>query len=202
MKTKGSFGKVLKYRLAAFTLTEIMTAMAIFSLVVVDVVYSHILGLKMFNITATKLSASASARAALNHVRDDIRSAKLLYVGTGDSLSFSHVSGDNPRQGNALQVYPTRTTNVFVRYYVDDDKGALMRLHSGSTQATVIAPYITNLVAFRAEDFAGNTLTNDQNNRVIKMTLEFYQWEFPIARVGDYYDYFRLQTKVTRRTIE
>jgi hypothetical protein len=40
-------------------------------------------------------------------------------------------------------------------------------------------------------------LTNDQNNRVIRMNLEFYQWEF-----SDVYEYYRLQTKITCRAIE
>ena len=64
--------------------------------------------------------------------------------------------------------------------------------------------YVTNDIAFRAEDFRGQVLTNNQNNRVIRMILEFYQWEFPVATVGTngLYDYYRLQTRITRRTIE
>jgi prepilin-type N-terminal cleavage/methylation domain-containing protein len=191
-------------RQSGFTLTEILTAMAIFGLMVVGVVYSHLVGLRMFNITATKLSASAGARAALNSVRGDIRSAKLLYIGNGNRMGFTNISGVGPRQGNALQLYPTTATNVFVRYYMDAPAQKLMRVSNASTQATVIAPYITNLLAFSAEDFAGNTLTNDQNNRVVHMILDFYQWEFPVARAGDgaFYDYYRLQTRITRRTIE
>ena len=75
---------------------------------------------------------------------------------------------------------------------------------SSNSQVQVLAPYLTNQIAFIAEDFAGNTLTNDQNNRVIRMELDFYQWEFPVARVGvgAYYDYYHLQTRMTRRTIE
>jgi hypothetical protein len=59
-------------------------------------------------------------------------------------------------------------------------------------------------MVFRAEDFRGNILTNDRNNRVIRMMLEFYQWEYPIASAGPggMYDYYRLQTRITRRLIE
>ncbi len=196
--------QVNRHLVAGFTLTEIMTAMAIFSLVVIAVVYSHLLGLRMYNITATKLSASASARSALNQVRDDIRSAKLLYVGNGNARGFTNVADNAPRRGNALQLYPTKATNVFLRYYTDQQKQALMRWESGTTNVILVAPYVTNLVSFTAEDFAGNTLTNDQNNRVVRMNIDFYQWEFPVAQAGGgaYYDYYRLQTRITRRTIE
>jgi len=191
-------------RQGGFTLAEIMTATGLFSLVVVAVVYSHLLGLKMFNITATRLSATFGARAALNSVRDDIRSGKTLYVGSGNSAGFTNVAGNGPQQGNALQIYPTAATNVFVRYYLDPAAQQLKRVTSGGGGAQVIASYITNQLAFYAEDYAGNTLTNDQNNRVIRLYLEFYQWEFPVAGAGPgaFYDYYRLQTRATRRTIE
>ena len=169
---------------SAFTLAEIMTAMGLFSLVVIGVVYSQLFGMRMFNITSTRLSASDSARKVLNRVRDDIRSGKILYVGNGDSADFTNITLNGLRQGNALQIYPTTDTNVFIRYYLDPASQSLKRTASGSGQVQVLAPYLTNQIAFFAEDFAGNTLTNDQNNRVIKMVLDFYQWEFPVAQVG------------------
>jgi hypothetical protein len=158
----------------------------------------------MFNITSTRLSASDNARRVLNHVRDDVRSGKLLYVGNGSSTGFTHIALNSLHRGNALQIYPTTDTNVFIRYYLDTATQSLKRTTSGSSQVEVLAPHLTNQIAFVAEDFAGHTLTNDQNNRVIKMVLEFYQWEFPVARVGGgaFYDYYHLQTRITRRTIE
>jgi prepilin-type N-terminal cleavage/methylation domain-containing protein len=190
-------------RRAGFTLTEILTAMAVFSLVTVGAFYSHLFGLRMFNVTATKLSASENSRVVLNRVVDEIRSGKLVYVGTGSDASFIPTPSDTPQQGNALQVYPTADTNTFVRFFLDPSTQTLNRL-TASGSLEVIAKYITNQVVFCAEDFLGNTLTNNQNNRTIKMTLEFYQWEFPVAQVapGAYYDYCRLQTRVTRRAID
>jgi hypothetical protein len=181
-----------------------MTAMAVFSLVVIVVVYSHLIGLRMFNITATKLGASTSARQTLGKVRDDVRSGKLLYVGNGNDHGFTNIAGNALRQGNALQVYPTPDTNTYVRYYLDSAAQELKRITSGSTQAVVVARFITNQIAFSAEDFAGNVLTTDQNNRVVRLNLEFYQWEFPIARAGAgaFYDYYQVQTRITRRAIE
>ena len=189
---------------AGFTLAEILTAMGLFSLVVAAMVYSQLVGMRMFNITATKLSASDNARKVLNCVGDDIRSSKMLDVGNGDNTCFTNIPLNGLRQGNALQIYPTAGTNVFIRYYLDTVSQSLKRTTNGSAQARVIARYLTNRIAFIAEDYAGRTLTNDQNNRVIRMVLDFYQWEFPVAQAGAgaFYDYYHLQTRITRRTIE
>jgi hypothetical protein len=189
---------------SAFTVAEIMTAMGLFSLVVIGVVYTQLFGMRTFNVTSTRVSASDNARKVLNRVRDDVRSGKLLYVGSGSSTGFTHIALNSPHQGNALQIYPTSNTNVFIRYYLDLASQSLKRTASGTGQVQVLAPFLTNQIAFIAEDFAGHTLTNDQNNRVIRMVLDFYQWEFPVAQVGAgaYYDSYHLQTRVTRRTID
>jgi type II secretory pathway pseudopilin PulG len=188
----------------AFTLTEFMVAMGIFALVILAVIYSQMFGMKMFTMTQSKLTAANGARTVLNRVRDEIRSGKTMVVGNGNANSFSTILSNAPHQGNALQIYPTTATNTFVRYYLDLSDQKLKRKTSGNGQPEVLASYITNQIVFRAEDYAGNVLTNEQNNRVIKMTLMFYQWEFPVmvAGQGGYYDYYKLQTRITRRTIE
>ena len=65
-------------------------------------------------------------------------------------------------------------------------------------------PFMTNYFVFDAEDYLGNVLTNNSNNRIIHMTLQFSQWEYPVAGVGKgaMYDYYQLHTKVTRRAID
>ena len=189
---------------SAFTLTEVLIATALCSLVMVGVVYTHVFGLKMATLTNSKLSATHEARGALNRVRDEIRAGKLLYVGNGDAVTFTHITPDNAQEGNALQIYPTVDTNNYVRYYLDPADQSLKRMAVGNSQIEEVARYLTNQMVFRAEDHLGNVLTNDQNNRVIRMTLDFFQWEFPVTRVGEggYYDSYRLQTKITRRAIE
>jgi hypothetical protein len=52
-------------------------------------------------------------------------------------------------------------------------------------------------MVFRAQDYLGNVLTNSQNNRVIHLTLEFYQPQ-PLLPDPDYY---KLETSVTRRAL-
>ena len=189
---------------AAFTLPEVMVASALFGMVMVGTVYSHIFGLKMFNVNATKLSASASARSALNSVRDDIRQAKVIYVGNGNALRFTNAPNGKAQEGNAIQIYPTTSTNTYIRYYVNPVTRQLERKLSSSSTPKAVAFYLTNTIVFRAEDYEGRALTNNQNNRLVRMILEHYQWEFPVAKagLGGHYDYYRLQTRMTRRAIE
>ena len=191
-------------RRRAFTLPEIMSVMALFSLLLLALISSQIMGIKMYRISESKLTATAGGRRALDQVRDEIRSGKVLLVGNGSSSTFTPSADNQPNIGHAVQIYATTNTNTFVRYYLDANDDRLKRVKSGSTNVQVIANYVTNDIAFRAEDFRGQVLTNNQNNRVIRMVLEFYQWEFPVATVGTngLYDYYRLQTRITRRTIE
>jgi prepilin-type N-terminal cleavage/methylation domain-containing protein len=185
-----------------FTLAELLTATAIFSLVIVGMVYSHLFGMKMYNLTATKLTASQNARATLNRITDEVRCAKVVAVGSGNTNSFS-VPTSTAERGNALQISPTTDTNVYVRYFLDTTEQSLKRKASGNPKVEVIARFITNQIPFQVEDFTGQVLTNSQNNRVIRMTLEFNQYEFAKrSGTGGFYDYYRLQTKISRRAID
>ena len=191
-------------RRRAFTLPEIMTAMAIFSLVVVAMVSIQIFGMRMYRISETKLAATANGRKALNQIRNDIRTAKIVTVGNGNQSGFTNISDNTAQIGNAIQVYPTTNLNNYARYYLDANANSLKRFNSLNQEVEVIAEYITNRLVFQAEDYRGNALTNHQNNRVIRILVEFYQWEYPVAYAGNggMYDYYRLQTRATRRAIE
>src|SRR5258706_15697524 len=68
-------------RSAAFTLTELLVAITIFSFVVVGVVSANLFGLKMFRISQNKLLSSDGARHAIGKMADEIRNANSLYVG-------------------------------------------------------------------------------------------------------------------------
>lgn len=185
-----------------FTLPEVVVVMALFSLLLAALISTQLLGLKMHRISETKLTATSEGREALTTLRDEIRMAKMVYVGNGDATSFVAITNDAPHIGNAVQIWPTTNLTRFVRYYVDPATHTLMRYTNGQVRS--VAGFVTNTLAFRAEDFLGNVLTNNVNNRVIRMTLEFYQWQFPVATAGagGMYDYYRLQTRVTRRAIE
>lgn len=187
-----------------FTLMELMVAMAVFTLLTAGVLSSHLTGMRMRKLTEAKLSGTASGRRALNEISEKVRTAKLLSVGTGDEASFKPVQVSAAQAGNALQICGTTNTQVFTRYYVDSAEKSLMRVSSDDLAPTIIARDITNTVVFTAEDFRGTVLTNSQNNRVIRMVLDFHQWVHPLAKAdgGAVYEFSRVQTRITRRAID
>ena len=92
---------------------------------------------------------------------------------------------------------------MFVRYFRDSDE-KLKRVANGSPTPTVIASAISNQVVFTSEDFMGAVLTNNENNRVIGLALQFYQLEYPSVSIGpgNLYDSYQLRAKITRRALE
>jgi prepilin-type N-terminal cleavage/methylation domain-containing protein len=188
----------------AFTLPEMMIVMAIFSMLTLALVTCQIFGMRLERVSETKLAATAAGRKALNQLRTEIREGKILVVGTGSSASFTNVPDNKYQVGNALQIYPTTNMANYIRYYLDTNDSCLKRLTSLAPTPQVLASFITNQLVFQSEDFRGNVLTNSQNNRVIRMVLEFYRWEYPIATAGSggMYDYYRVQTRITKRMLE
>jgi type II secretory pathway pseudopilin PulG len=212
---------------SAFTLAEMLIAMGVFSMVIGGMIATQLFGLRVYTLAATKLSATAGCRKALNQVRDQVREAKTLNVGICSSTpgSFNSLGLTNNQVGNALMVYPTTNLSVYSIFYLDTTATTNCRLlqytvasnaanTSLNTYTNVLASFITNQDIFTAQDWAGNTLTNENevdntlqsipNRLVILMKLQFYQWEYPIAKVGasnvwNAYDYYQLRTKITRR---
>jgi len=188
-----------------FTLTEMMVTMAIFGMVVVGLLSLHIFGLKLNAMVDVKLQATEDSRRALGRLVTDIHSAGIVKVGTGDATKFTEAAFNTAQQGNAIQVYPVKTnTTKFVRYYVDAGNNQLMRLDSAAAAPAFVSGWVTNTIIFSSEDFSGNVLSNNLNNRVIGIDMEFYKLDNPMISFGhgSYYDYYRLQTKVTRRALE
>lgn len=110
----------------------------------------------------------------------------------------------SPQQGNAIQIYPSTDTNSFIRYYWDSSDKRWKRTTNGSIAACVVANAIRNSILFSAEDHFGNVLATPQNNRVIGMTLEFFQIAYTVVNIcpGGVYDYYRLHSRITRRCLE
>jgi len=115
-----------------------------------------------------------------------------------------------PQQGNALIVYPTTNTALYTIYYLDTSTttNRLMQFNvsnSITTYTNTLAKYLTNQIVFDARDFQNNIATNLQsldNRLLIEVTMQFSQWEYPIATVGggvNAYDYYQLRTRVFRR---
>lgn len=187
----------------AFTLVELMVAMTVFSMAVAGLLTAHLMGLKIFEITKAKLGANQEARESLSQIITDVRSAKIARVGNGNQTSFTEASMGELQQGNALRIFLSTNTNSFIQYYRNDEN-KLMRMTSSSNPPTVMAHSISNNLVFTSEDFQGNILTNNQNNRVIGLLLQFYQVQYPVIQIGpgNLYDFYQLRTRVTRRTLE
>jgi Tfp pilus assembly protein PilW len=185
----------------AYTLTEVMVTMAIIIMVLGAVISSHLLGLRLFELTKAKLGASDDARRAIGLMISEIRSAKFVRVGNGDLADFKEVGVNTPHVGNAVQVYPSTNTNFWVRYYLDASDQKLKRATNGSSIASVIAGSISNQVVFSAEDFTGKPLLNNSQDYVIGLNMQFYQLQYPTVEIGPgkFYDYYQLQTRVTPR---
>lgn len=188
---------------AAFTLTEMMVTGAIVMMLFAGVITGHLAGVRMFQLTKAKLGGTDDARTAITRLIDEIRTAKLVKLGTGSANSFTACGVNAAQQGNAIEIYPTTATNNYVRYFLAGDN-TLCRMPSGSNVTQVLAHYITNQTIFTSESFNGTVLTNNENNRVIGLTLQFYQIQYPVIRIGQghLYDFYQLRTKITRRTLE
>jgi len=113
----------------------------------------------------------------------EIREAKILRIGSGNLTGFNEVGVNTQQIGSAIQIYPTLNTNTFVRYYWDSADKRLKRTVNGSSFTAIVANSITNQLVFTAEDSGGNILTNNENNRVIGLTLQFYQLEYPVVSI-------------------
>jgi Tfp pilus assembly protein PilW len=190
-------------RAAAFTITELMVSMSILMLVLAAVLSGHLFGMRLFQLTKAKLGANQDSRKALARLTDEIRSAKWIRVGQGGASSFTETEEGYPQQGNSIQIYSTAQTQPWTRYFMDSDQ-ALKRITSSNGAPMTIAQSITNSVVFASENSQGLVLTNNQNNRVISLTMSFYQIQYPILKVGpgEFYDYYQIRTRITRRTLE
>ena len=197
---------------AGFTLAESYFVCAIFSLTVAATVAMQVFGARIYQLAATKLTATASARRAMDVMRDAIRSASSVQVGMYSNNSFSIIADGNNQVGNALLVYlrNPNLTNYGVIYYMNRASSNICTVVYSNNQvltATVasnVVAYITNYYVFDAEDAFTNIMTSYQNDRVIHIRCQFAQWEYPLAGTGNgaLYDYYQLQTRVTRRIMD
>jgi hypothetical protein len=196
-----------------FTLGEMLITVGVFLFIFTGVMIAvQIFGLRIYSLAATKLVATAGGRQALNQVRDQIREAKSVYVGncsSASSASFQYIT-NAPQQGNALIIFPTTNTASYSVYYLDTSTttNRLIQFNvtnNVTTYTKTLASYITNLIVFDARDWNNNIVTSEQvldNRLLIEMTMQFSQWEYPIATVGggvNAYDYYQLRTRVFRR---
>lgn len=197
-----SISKGERFSQEAFTLPEIMVTMAVSILVIGGVLFSHITGLRMYELVKAKLGASDDTRESVSLLIDEIRSGKIIKVGNANSAgTFTEAADGTLQIGNALQIFPTTSPTAFIQYYLDAKTATLVRLKGNSSK--VVASYVTNNIIFTSEDYKGSPLYESQRNRVIDVTLKFYQLQYPSTKIGSnqFYDSYQLKTKITRRIL-
>jgi prepilin-type N-terminal cleavage/methylation domain-containing protein len=183
---------------SGFTLPEVLIATTLFLLLLGGIVGANLFGMRLFQLTESKLRSSDGARKALGVMTDEIRKCKATWVGDVTNGAFVALADGLPQTGSALLIQPTSNTNNFVIYYLNPPDQSFRRVVTSTASTTILAQTVTNSTIFCAQDFQGNALTNNQNNHVIHATLEFFQpqqW-LPVA------DYSKLETSVSRRSLQ
>jgi hypothetical protein len=188
------------------TLVEMVVSLGVFGLVSLGLVYTHVYCLRQDQLVNSKLGASDQSRKGFSILTRDIRAAKVWEVGNLSSGggTFNQIALGSVQQGNALRVSHTTNWNDGVLYYFDtsnlaDDGGKLRRVLQTSGESTLIARYLTNNMFFRAENYQGIAQTNRTHKGVIKVMMEFAQFQYPLTKVGPgyLYDYYKMEFKLT-----
>jgi len=180
----------------AFTLPELMVAVAILILLVGAMVTANLFGLRMFQIEENKLTASGEAQKIVGVLTDEIHCCDTFQIGTVTNGTFTGLPLNTAQTGTALIIYPTTNTTNFVVYYVNTNDHKFRRTTSVAGSTKILAQSVTNMASlFRAQDYSGNLLSNSQDNTVLHLKLEFYQ----ATRYGVPPDYYKLETSATRR---
>jgi len=187
-------------REAAFTLSEIMVATGILLIVFGGIVASHLFGMKIMEKINARAGASTKARENIRTLMAEICSAKSIAVGNGSQSSFSEIAIDTAQTGAAVQIYPTTNTNTFIRYYLNAAAKTLNRMTNSGT-GVAVAGGIKNTDLFAREDAIGNVVSNNQNNCVIGLNLQFEYLQYTNISVGtnSFYTSYQVRTKLARR---
>jgi Tfp pilus assembly protein PilW len=204
------------------TITETIVAMVIFGFLVIAMVYTNIFVLLSDQLVNSKLGASDNSRIGFDRMVNDIREAKVWWVGSNNSSGVFSRYTSVLQEGNALQlsfcVYTNELygvdTNLYVRYFFQAQTGGvnglytLYRLDNTKTNnpvTTVIAKNLTNVnntnLYFRAEDYTGTILQTNDSTFVylIHVQMNFAQYQYPLTKVGSncYYNSYKMEFKVT-----
>jgi prepilin-type N-terminal cleavage/methylation domain-containing protein len=210
---------IYRARGAGFTLPEILIAMTIFVVLIGAIVVLQLFAVRIYYLSATKITATADGRKTMTFIREAVREAKLIYIGSYDGAGTFSVIGSGTNQlGSSLLLFPTTNTTYGEIFFQNQSASNLCSVlitnASSSGNGLVISGtmsslatntlFVTNHLVFQAEDYLGNVLSDNSNNRVIHVTLQFCMLEYPVAGIGtnQMYDYYELHTRATRRTID
>ena len=181
-----------------FTLPEILIAMAVFLLVLGAIISANVFGLRMFQMNQAKLNVTRWSRETIEKITAEVHACDTMWVGDVTNGVFEGLLDGETQQGTALLIYPAANTTNYIIYFVNPTDKTFQRTTDQPGTAEVLADSVTNTIIFTAQDFSGNVLTNKNNNRLIHLTLEFYQ-------PGSFMqgaDYYKLETSMTRRALQ
>lgn len=190
-------------RYAGFTLPEVMMASGLLVILLGATIGSHLFGMRIMERISAKSSASGDARKTIYTLHQEVSSAKNAAVGAGNASSFTAASMNSLQTGNALQIYPSTNTNVFIRYYLDTSTKTLWRRTESAGVGASVAGAIKNTNIFALEDYSGSVLSNSQSSAVVALDLQFSQVQnanFPVGPTNSYTGY-QVRTKIARRTL-
>ena len=185
-------------RVKGFTLAEVLIAMAVFGLVIGGILSAHVFGLRMLQFNQTKLTATEWSRNNFGKITSEIHGCNSVQVGIITNGNFAALLDGEVQSGDGLLIYPTTSTNHFIVYFLNHSDQTFRRTTEQPGSAIILADGVTNGLAFTARDLSGNVLTNNQNNRVIHVVLEFFKPELFLQGA----DYYKLETSVTRRALQ
>jgi hypothetical protein len=189
---------------SGMTLVEMMTAMSIFIVLMAGMLAIHMFGLRYDQITGSRLGASDQARQSFDKLLGDVRAAKSIAIGTNyNATNFVAVPSGSNLVGTALKVGFSKSTNIII-YYFDTGVNKLFRYTNGVPGYKTLAANLTNTYQFTGEDYQGNILTGLDNHSVVGVRMEFYEFYYPLTKVGSnyLYDYYKLEFKASSRNFD
>ena len=189
-----------------FTIPEVLISITLLVLVSGGMLGAYVFGIRLYLMADAKLDTNSDIRDLEFLLAHDVRTAADFDIGTGSATTFTKVADAQPRQGNALQIYPTASTNIWVRYFLDLSDQTLKVVDNTDSNAVSVADSVTNTVPFTAEDFRGNITANDQPKEVVGLFLQFNQVVLKrkvsgqtVSDQGDVTDYFEVRTRFNTR---
>jgi len=207
----------------AMTLPELLVSLTILVIAIAGLISVNIFGMRYDQLTNSKLGATDQSRLNFNLMMEEIRAGKNVLIGSGANTNFSAVTNGAYQRGDTIQILPTTNLNACIYYYFETNAPTnsswLIRIAStnGGTTFTsnLVAQSITNLTSqwltnaccFQALDYTGTNIltqspTNYTHNYIVAALLQFYQYQYPLTRVGSNYlfNYYQIQFMATRRS--
>jgi len=198
MNSSGALGTARPTLRSAYTLTEVIVAAGLLSLVILGFLGAHLASLEFTEFVRPKVQNTQYARQLLGPLIEEIRCANVVQIGTGTITSFTAAGVGKPQAGNAIRICPTTNLNSYIYYVADSTNQVFLKVPLDNSNAVItVATGITNKTPFVMETFGGTLLTNSQNNCVLSVLLQLHR-DSSVNRISDNY---QLRTKITRRNI-